>query len=215
MSESIFLIPIFVFVLFYSVIIHECAHAISARFMGDPTAYYLGRITLNPVKHIDIFGTILLPAILIITRAPFLFGWAKPVPINPSNFRHPDRGMMLSSIAGPASNFILAIIGSAIFVLVYRMFAPSDAINFLYEAFFDPLIKINIILGIFNLIPIPPLDGSRVLRYFLPWKMKEDFDRLETFGMVIVVIIVFTGGTVFIGKILNLVTQLLNYLINI
>ncbi|MFH1227527.1 MAG: site-2 protease family protein, partial [Planctomycetota bacterium] len=180
----------------------------AALKLGDDTAYLLGRITLNPIKHIDPIMTIIMPLILYFTTG-VAFGGAKPVPINPSKFRDPDKGFMITSIAGPVSNFILALIGMIGFVAVVK-FLPSKGfaleINIL---FFQSLIFINMILGMFNLIPIPPLDGSRILRYFLPWHMKEAFDRLEMYGMIIIAFLVISGGTSFIYVIMDPLFRLL------
>lgn len=200
-------------VLIFSASVHECCHALAAHKMGDDTAYLMGRITLNPIKHIDLIWTIIMPlALLLLSGGRFAFGMAKPVPINPSNFRDPDKGFMISSLAGPLSNFALVLIGMLVYVVVVK-FQPIGA-YFVYinSLIFSALIAVNVILGVFNLIPIPPLDGSRILRYFLPWHMKESFDRMEQFGMIIVFFIAYSGGTAFIRVILDAVFQLLDYL---
>lgn len=200
-AETLLYTPLFYFILLYSAIFHECAHAISAYKLGDPTAYLSGRITLNPVKHISLFYTLIMP---LVTYFAFgiPFGGAKPVPINPYNFRDANKGMMISSLAGPFTNFILAIIGFCGFFLAVRVFPLSGFALHINIVFFFAIIAINILLGIFNLIPIPPLDGSRILRYFLPWHMKETLDRIEPFGLMIVLAFILMGGTAFLGKIL-------------
>lgn len=198
-------------ILAFSVIIHECAHAIIAYRLGDPTAYLAGRITLNPIKHIDLVWTIIVPLVTYFAGG-FIFGGAKPVPINPYNFRDANKGMMLSSLAGPLSNFLLAALGFFGFFLSVKILPLTGFFRELNWNIFMMMVIINILLGMFNLIPIPPLDGSRVLRYFLPWHMKEGFDRVERFGFIIVIIFVMTGGTAFIGKILYGITALLNYI---
>lgn len=206
-EKLIFFIPSFL-ILVYSLIIHECAHAIAAYKLGDPTAHSLGRITLNPIKHIDPVWTIIIPLITYFGGG-FIFGGAKPVPINPYNFRNPDKGMMISSLAGPLSNFALAILGFMAFFLSVKILPLSGFFLYFNMYVFSWLIMINILLGIFNLIPIPPLDGSRVLRYLLPWHMKETLDRIEPFGIIIVIVFVMSGGTVFISRILNGIEWLL------
>lgn len=188
-------------ILGFSAIIHECAHGWVAYKLGDNTAYYQGRITLNPLKHIDPFMTLILPiAIYIFSKGTFIFGSAKPVPINPYNFRNPDRDMMLSSLAGPFSNLILAVIGFVLFIVAVIFITPISGILFVV---LWTLIYINVMLAIFNLIPIPPLDGSRILRYFLPWDMKQALDNIEPFGFVIILIILSVGGFGFLNLIIN------------
>ncbi|MFH1230234.1 MAG: site-2 protease family protein [Planctomycetota bacterium] len=236
MLESIPLYCLFYFILLYSVILHECAHAVAAYKLGDPTAYLAGRITLNPIKHIDLFNTIIMPLVTYIVLH-FPFGGAKPVPINHYNFRNPDKGMMISSLAGPLSNFSLAILGFIAFFLSVKILPmdmnifyayliqainrgdylltntpPPILLHYFHLVFFILLILINIILGIFNLIPIPPLDGSRVLRYLVPWHMKETLDRIEPFGLIIVLIFIMGGGTIFIGRILYYIYWLLVFI---
>jgi Zn-dependent protease len=208
MPDTLLYLPLFYIILLFSVIIHECAHAIAAYKLGDPTAYYQGRITLNPIPHIDLVWTIIIP-LLTYLGGGFIFGGAKPVPINPYNFRHPEKGMMLSSIAGPLSNFALASLGFLAFFLSVKVLPIRDEFLRFNIYIFTMMILLNILLGIFNLIPIPPLDGSRVLRYFVPWHMKETLDRIEPFGFIIIIIFVMSGGTLFIGKLLNFIQHLL------
>jgi len=201
MSEAILYTPLFYLVLLYSAVLHECAHAIAAYKLGDPTAYLAGRITLNPIKHIDLVNTLIMPLVTyFIFGIPF--GGAKPVPINPYNFQNANKGMMISSIAGPLTNFTLAILGFLGFLLAVKTLPLKGFALHVNITFFFAIIAINILLGVFNLIPIPPLDGSRFLRYFLPWHMKETLDRIEPFGIMIVFAFIFMGGTVFLGKIL-------------
>jgi Zn-dependent protease len=206
-EKLVYFIPSF-FILIYSVIIHECAHGLVAYKLGDPTAHSLGRITLNPIKHIDLVWTIIMP-LLTYFGGGFIFGGAKPVPINPSYFRNPDKGMMISSLAGPISNFTLAILGFLGFFLSVKILPLSGFFLYFNMYVFTWLIMINILLGIFNLIPIPPLDGSRVLRYLVPWHMKETIDRIEPFGFIILIVFVMSGGTIFISRILNGIQWLL------
>ena len=156
-------------VLLFSIVLHEIAHGSMALRLGDPTAKYAGRLTLNPIKHIDPFGTIILPLLLIVIGSPLIAGWAKPVPINPSNLRDPKWGMLKVALAGPATNFLVAII----FGLAIRFIAlPVVLIDF-----FSIIVLLNFVLGLFNLIPIPPFDGSHILFTFL----SDRFNHLKLF----------------------------------
>jgi len=179
-------------ILLFSVIAHELAHGWVAYSLGDPTAKYAGRLTLNPLKHLDPFGSIILPLLLFIAGSPFLFGWAKPVPINPYNFTDKKYGEIKVSIAGPASNLLLAII----FGLILR-FIPNEIIlnNPGIEIALGYIVAINIWLALFNLIPIPPLDGSWVLFSFLPDSMQNVKIFLRQYGIVILVLLILFGGT--------------------
>jgi len=179
-------------VLLFSVIIHELAHGYVAYSLGDPTAKYAGRLTLNPLSHLDLFGSIILPLLLFLAGSPFLFGWAKPVPINPYNFKDQKYGELKVSIAGPASNFLLAII----FGLLLR-FIPAGIIanNPGIEILLGYVVAINIWLAIFNIIPVPPLDGSWILFTFLPATMQNVQDFLKQYGVVILVLLILFGGS--------------------
>ncbi len=175
-------------ILFPSIILHEYAHGWAAWRLGDPTAKLAGRLTLNPLKHIDPFGTIILPAILLLMRAmgysSFILGWAKPVPVNFLKLRHPRRDTMLVGAAGPAVNIILAIF----FAFLFRMHVSSSLNEVLELA-----IAINLLLALFNLIPIPPLDGSRLVAGLLPNRLAYWYSRLEGYGIFIVMILLYLG----------------------
>jgi len=172
-------------VLFFSIIIHEVAHGSMAYQLGDPTAKYAGRLSLNPIKHIDPFGTIILPLLLVIMRSPFVIGWAKPVPVNPYNFRDQKWGELKVAIAGPGANFLLVLI----FGLSIRFLnLPSSVfIVFSLIAFF------NLLLGLFNLIPIPPLDGSHILFSILPEKYNNIRFFLQQNGLLLLILFIFFG----------------------
>ncbi|MFZ5451561.1 MAG: site-2 protease family protein [Thermodesulfobacteriota bacterium] len=172
-------------VLLFSVIVHEVAHGYVALKNGDPTARMLGRITLNPVPHIDPIGTILLPALLLISGAGIIFGWAKPVPVNPRNFHNYRWGELTVSAAGPLSNLALAVI----FSFILRL----GLINVGLIKFALWGVQINIFLALFNLIPIPPLDGSHILGIFLPPNLARLYAYLEPVGFILILVLFYTG----------------------
>ena len=174
-----------VVVLLFSIIIHEMAHGYVALLNGDPTARMLGRITLNPVPHIDPVGSILLPLLLLISQSSFLIGWAKPVPVNPLNFRNYRWGEFAVSAAGPVSNLALA----AIFSVLLRLGLENPGLTQL--AYFG--VSINIILALFNLIPIPPLDGSHILALVLPRELARLYSHLQPVGFILILILFYTG----------------------
>ena len=185
------LVQIFSFVvLILSIVIHEFSHGWVAYYLGDPTAKHMGRLTLNPVPHIDPLGSIILPFILLITSAGFIIGWAKPVPYNPYNLRDQKNGEMLVALAGPASNLLVAVIfGIAIRILLFQGIDPSNSII----SFFSIIVFYNILLAIFNLVPIPPLDGSKILFHFLPYSMHNVREMLERNGFLFLLIFIFFG----------------------
>jgi Zn-dependent protease len=176
---SVWLLPILIAVTF-----HEAAHGYVAHLLGDDTAWRLGRVTFNPFKHIDPFGTIILPVMLLLARSPFLFGYAKPVPVNFSALRHPRRDMILVAAAGPAMNILLAILAAAAFHLLD--YAPDVVARFA-AANLENALVLNIILALFNLLPIPPLDGGRIIVGVLPSAMGKLLSRLEPYGLLILI----------------------------
>lgn len=175
-----------IIVLLFSVIVHEVMHGLVALKFGDHTAEKMGRLTLNPVPHIDLFGTILLPALLIVSGSPVLFGWAKPVPINPLNFTNIKRGEFFVSIAGILANFGLAALAA---LLYHILNALPQAFPALVGAILRFTVTINLVLGVFNLFPIPPLDGSKVLLSQLPYNLAKEYQKLEPYGFLILVIL--------------------------
>lgn len=178
-TASIWLLPVIIAVTF-----HEAAHGFAARLLGDDTAFRLGRVTLNPLKHIDPFGTILLPALLLLARSPFLFGYAKPVPVNFRALRNPRRGMALVAAAGPATNIVLAIFAALAFHFVILL--PPNVALWVANNLKNALI-INVILAVFNMFPLPPLDGGRIAVGLLPEVMGRSLARLERYGMAILI----------------------------
>jgi Zn-dependent protease len=173
-------------VLLFSIVIHEVSHGATANYLGDPTAKYSGRLTLNPLKHLDPIGSFLLPLFLIILRSPILFGWARPVPINPYNFRDQKYGAAKVALAGPASNLMVALV----FGLALRFFPEIVKILGLY-LMFSYIAYINILLAIFNLLPFPPLDGSHILFTFLPPRFENLKIFLSQFGIFLLFFILF------------------------
>jgi len=194
---SIIDIIIRIFVLLFALSVHEAAHAWAALKLGDPTAYRLGRITLNPIPHIDPIGTIIFPLMLIVMRAPFLFGYAKPVPVNPLNLRNPKRDNLLISAAGPLSNLTVAFLAfMGMIILKYldpNVFVSRGGFSYLILLILYKTIILNVILATFNLIPIPPLDGSGVLMGFLSDESAQKFEQIRPYGMIIIVILWFAG----------------------
>ncbi len=175
-----------VLVLVFSAIIHEYMHGWMADQLGDPTAKMSGRLTLNPLPHIDPIGSIFLPALLILTNAGFVFGWAKPVPYNPYNLRDAKYGGAKVALAGPLANFITALF----FGLILRF---MSGLNPTLMVLFAYIVWINLLLMLFNLVPIPPMDGSKILMPFLPASLQSGYASLERFGMILVMVFVLIG----------------------
>jgi Zn-dependent protease len=176
---SIWALPVIIAITF-----HEAAHGFVARKLGDDTAWQAGRVTFNPVKHIDLLGTIILPLVLVLTRAPFLFGWAKPVPVNFWNLRHPRRDMVLVAAAGPGINLALAVVSA---LLAYLLPLLPEAVGPWAQQNLARSIEINIVLAVFNLIPLPPLDGGRIAVGILPERLAVPLAQLERHGMLILI----------------------------
>lgn len=178
----------------FAIIVHEVSHGLVAERLGDPTARLKGRLTLNPIPHIDLFGSVILPLTLLLFKFPFLFGWAKPVPIDPYNLRHPKKDMALISLAGPLSNILMAGILS-VFLRILLLIFPNTTIFSLFYY----VIQFNVALGVFNLLPIGPLDGSKILAGFLPEKDARAFYLfLDRFGIILIMLFilpVFNGGS--------------------
>ncbi len=188
-------------VLFFAVVFHECAHGWVAYRLGDPTAKQAGRLTLNPLKHIDPIGMIVVPLVLKLLQFKFVIGWAKPVPVNFNNLRRPRRDMIWVALAGPATNFTLAV--------VLSRFLPLARSAFVYETL-ALAVLINLIVGCFNLVPIPPLDGSRVVMGLVPVRIGRQMARLEPYGMIILLVLLNVGLLNFLWVLAALGAVLLN-----
>lgn len=193
--------------LIFAIVLHEVAHGWVANRLGDHTARDLGRLTLNPISHIDLFGTIIMPLLLFfLTNGKMIFGYAKPVPINPYNFRDPKKGMALSSIAGPGINIVMALS----FTLLLRVVMPAvegmmpkeswNLVALPVTLMLGYGVIINIVLAVLNMIPIPPLDGSRVVYWLLPEKYAAAYYRLEPYGMIILLLLIGFGA---LGRIIG------------
>ena len=191
-----------IIVLIFSAVIHEISHGFTAEKLGDPTARLAGRLTLNPFKHLEFFGSFILPlSLYFLSGGRFIFGWAKPVPYNPLNLKNPLRGGALIALAGPLSNFIIAIV----FGIILNIIGPNTPISSLFLI----IIYINVLLGVFNLVPIPPLDGSKVLFGILPnkrWTYKLMI-ILESYGMILLILFLFFG--------FNLIIPIIQFLVNL
>jgi Zn-dependent protease len=225
MNTTIASAALWVLPLLLAVVCHEVAHGFIANRLGDDTAERMGRLTLNPIPHIDPVGTILLPGLLLMTHAPFLFGYAKPVPISYQNLRNPIRDMVYVAAAGPGTNLILALASAILLGIVGRMVSvdpfhpgmiPADgvAVAAPIVIMLQRSVIINVVLAVFNLLPIPPLDGGRVAVGLLPRDMAYALARVEPFGFLIIIVLLMSGAlSVIIGPIISQILGILSLFI--
>lgn len=200
LEETIREIAVWALPILVAIILHEVAHGWVANRLGDPTAARMGRLTLNPIAHIDLFGTILIPLMLIVARAPFLFGYAKPVPVNFYNLRNPKRDMIWVALAGPVTNLLLALgCIMALKVMLPLFSGAAQWQNATWFNFFKPIlsmaqygVEINVVLAVFNAFPIPPLDGGRVLVGLLPEPQSSMVAKIEPYGFLIIIVMLMT-----------------------
>jgi len=186
LAATLYLASTWVLPLIIAITFHEASHGFIAHRLGDDTAWRLGRVTFNPLKHIDLYGTILLPALLLLVRSPFLFGYAKPVPVNFGALRNPRRDMVWVAAAGPGMNLALAVVAG----LVHHFLSPAGRPNWV-ALNLENAIFINVLLAVFNMIPLPPLDGGRVAVGLLPNVLARPLARLERYGMLILLLLIF------------------------
>lgn len=184
--------------LLFAVTVHEVAHGWVARRLGDPTAMMLGRLTLNPIKHIDPLGTLLIPALLLIMHAPFLFGWAKPVPVTWQNLRNPKRDMALVAAAGPGANLAMALLWALVAKLGLVLAPAIGGLALPIVLMGKVGITFNLVLMVLNLLPLPPLDGGRVLVGLLPGPLAWKVSRIEPYGFAILLVLLMTGGLAYL-----------------
>ena len=194
-------IVVWILPVIFAITVHEVAHGWVAKKYGDNTASSQGRLTLNPIKHIDLFGTIILPGLLLMTGTGFIFGWAKPVPVDPRNFKSPLQDMAIVALAGPVANLLMALVWALVVRLGVdhrRRQAEAISLPLIYTGVAG--ISINLVLALINLLPIPPLDGSRILTGILPSYWAWQYNRLERYGFIILLVLLYT-------KILNVILE--------
>lgn len=205
-------ILIYIIVLLFSVILHEFAHGYIAYIRGDDTAKYAGRLTLNPVPHLELFGSILLPATLILMQAPVIFGWAKPVPVNYSKLKNPKIDVPLVSLAGPMANVALAVFAGLGIRIIHAMPTFEQGFGGAIGYILFVMVIINVVLLVINLVPIPPLDGSKIITLFMPHDMARKYLSLNPFVCMIVLVLLLGTGILwrFIGPVINFLVILLS-----
>jgi len=192
-------ILVYAFPVIFAITLHEAAHGYVARHFGDSTAYMLGRVSLNPMRHIDPIGTIVLPIVTLLLSG-FMFGWAKPVPVNFQNLRHPKRDSLWVAAAGPASNLAQALTWAAVARVLSEVISPTGLAGGFWLAVAEAGVVVNVAFAILNLVPLLPLDGGRMLASILPGRLSYQYSRLEPYGMIILILLIVTPV---LGRVLN------------
>ena len=185
-------IAVWILPVVFAITVHEAAHGWVAKKYGDNTAFRLGRLTLNPIKHIDPFGTIIIPGLLLLTGTGFIFGWAKPVPVDARNFKKPLHDMAIVALAGPVSNVLMALGWAMVARLGITIGTGAENVSLPLVYTGIAGISINLVLALLNLLPIPPLDGSRILTGILPHRLAWQYNQLERYGFIILLILLYT-----------------------
>ncbi len=185
-------IVVWILPVIFAITVHEVAHGWVAKKYGDNTAFNQGRLTLNPIKHIDWLGTIVIPGLLLLSFTGFIFGWAKPVPVDPRNFKNPRKDMSVVALAGPLANLFMAIAWAMLARIGVMIETEFISLPFIYTGIAG--ISINLVLALINLLPIPPLDGSRIVTGVLPGRLAWYYNRFERFGFLILLVLLMTGG---------------------
>jgi Zn-dependent protease len=216
-TNVIYEIAVWLIPLIIAIVFHEVAHGLVARRLGDPTAQERGRLSLNPIRHIDPFGTVILPLILAVTHAGALFGWAKPVPVNYRRLNNPRRDMVLVALAGPGMNLLLALIGAAILAATVSLSGGAhDGVGRLVAANAFNFILINIFLGVFNLLPVPPFDGGHVLQGLLPPSAAAAVGRIGRYSLLVLIVLLLVlpqFGVDIIGRVVSPIVGVLTRLL--
>ncbi len=189
-------IAVWILPVVFAITVHEVAHGWVAKKYGDNTASMLGRLTLNPLKHMDLFGTLIIPGLLLISGTGLIFGWAKPVPVDPRYFKNPKKAMAVVAVAGPVSNLLMAIAWAMVVRIGVSLETEAVSLPLIYSGIAG--ISINLVLALINLLPIPPLDGSRILTGFLSHKWAWRYNKLERFGLVFMLALLWSGGLSYI-----------------
>lgn len=201
MNNTIYEAATLIVPLVFAIVFHEVAHGLAAKALGDPTASERGRLTLNPIRHVDVMGTIIIPGMLALAHLP-VFGWAKPVPINPGRMRDPRKGMMLSAAAGPAMNLAMGLLSALLIGLIARLHPanvePTAATRFVLESL-AVFIQLNVFLAFFNLLPLPPFDGSHIVEGLLPLPLARRYARLRRLGFALVLVVLVVLPTLIPG----------------